>query len=940
MGMKWLRLSVLCLSLFNLAEAQATSEPSSSPSKGVSQRTIQIAPTPSWVSAAPSSAGVSVPMASMHAELIDEQIRVEGASATTYLHVSRVVDQVDGLALASEIQAGFNPAYESLVFHTLEIWRNGVRINKLDRRKFKLLQREPDLEKQMYNGAMTAMVVLDDLRVGDRVEFAYSIKGINPVFDGRFVHDTWMASFKGPAKVMRLRLLTPQERTILHKESADVEVKERIQNGWRDTEFIRTAVPQVHGDQYTPPSAILSERVELSEFPDWKSVAVWGEKLYSDVLSKPAPLVKETVRKLGAGEGKTQAENLTLILNFVQNQIRYFGTEIGESSHRPSAPDAVIKQRFGDCKDKATLLVAMLREVGIAADPVLVSAQFREDVDEAFPSALAFDHVIARVTLGEQTYWLDGTRNGQTGPLEKRQSTGLGKGLILRAASDSLTEMPGTENEERMAVRETYRVKSFSEVPTLELNITYYGELAEIFRQAVAQQPPEVVDQNLNRLLYRTHAGMEKVGAVKVEDVEGQNAVRFVETFRATKFWNMRENIPTLETIYPLWGLIPPMMNSGEATRKQPYQIEFPGIYRHAAKIELPAGVITPAEVGKMNRRESDRHLSMSVDYAAEASGCSASGEIKVLNGRVTPAEWSNYTTLLGKIDSNLSPRCKLPLFTSLERKALIEKLDRMPKSPGGAYEGKQLVTSAQLDAMENRLISTAFLNSDRLPSEFRGDYLLKHGEALDDLGQFGEAKKDFDEAVRLKPNDALFLAAAAVNAFSLQEDGKATDLANRALQADPQVMVARDKLLYMAYLKGDYQLAKQHVLKAIKERDGIRRDYAALWLYLTAQGNRESPAAAVKPYLAQTQGDWPRPVLDFLMGNASWGQALEKAKDGQKDPSRLCELYYYAGEQALLEGRTQEAIDYFNKSVGTGVVEFNEYVLSMRRLAQLKSAN
>lgn len=402
MSRKYFVITALMLGLcghIGLLPAQAQTNPPDATGGTAGNPAFQIGRAPQWVAPAPRTATGELPPASMHNELLDEQVRIEGESATTYTHVTRVVDQTDGLGIASEIQVPFNPAYEALNFHNVEIWRKGKRIDKLDRSKIKLLQRETNLEQQLYDGSMTALLVLDDLRVGDRIEIAYSIKGLNPVFKGKYAHTMWMASGRGPTRLVRFRLLAPQERAIQYHAGPDVTVQQSARNGMRDTEFLRVAVPQLHGDRYTPDSSFFDEQVNLNEFADWRAIARWGAELYADALDKPAPLVKDTVHSFGNLDGKTPIEKVEMALNFVQNQIRYFGTEIGENSHRPSPPDTVIRQRFGDCKDKVLLLMALLKEMGIQAEPVLVSTHFRNDIDAAFPSPLYFNHVIARVTV-------------------------------------------------------------------------------------------------------------------------------------------------------------------------------------------------------------------------------------------------------------------------------------------------------------------------------------------------------------------------------------------------------------------------------------------------------------------------------------------------------------------------------------------------------------
>jgi lipoprotein NlpI/transglutaminase-like putative cysteine protease len=894
---------------------------------------FQIGRTPLWVSPAPSNEGGLIPAASMHNEFLDEQVQLDEKSATSYTHVTRVVDQTDGLGMASEIQVEFTPSYENLTFHTIEIWRNGVRIDKLDRNKIRVLQRETNLERQIYDGTMTAMLVLDDLRVGDRVEFAYSIKGMNPVFDGKFVQIDWMSSGRGPTKLSRYRLLAPEGRTIKYRIGPDVTVKETVHDGMRDTEFLRLSAPQIRGDQYTPASSFLDEQISLSEFPDWQSITRWGAKLNADELSKPSPLVKETLQKIGAAEAQTPAEKLRLTLDFVQNQIRYFGTEIGENSHRPSSPDKVIKQRFGDCKDKTLLLIAMLKELGIAAAPVLVSTRLRNDLEPAFSSPLLFNHVIARVELDGQVYWLDGTRQGQTGTLPQRQSYGMGKGLILRPDANSLTDLPGAENEMRVAVEETYRIKAFSEPPMLDFRMTYYGELAEMLRQAAATQPAETLEQHLNRDLIHAHPGLEKAAPMKLEDVPEQNAFRIVGSFRAPKLWRIPEEKRRLTGDYALWNLSSPLVG-GDPARTQPFQNGYPGIYRHSVRLEFPEDVVTSSSSKQLH--EEDNHLAMQIDLDVEPREFRMQGELRLIRDKVEVADWPTYATFLMGIEKKFAGEFSVALLPPDQMEALTQKITELV-APWKSLFGKKPPTKVQADAMVDRLVLTGFLDGGRLTPELRAEMLRKRGVAQDNLGLHELAKPDFDEALRLAPNNTGNLTDAAVNAFALGQDAKASEYANKALSLNPSALPPKGTLAYLAYYGKNYPEAKRKLLEQLKNRKSVSDGYATIWLFLAAKRNNDDAQAAVKPYLAANKSDWPHPLLQYLLGAGSWEQALKVAGEDADDPSRLCELYFYAGEKSLIEGQYAQARDFFNKSMNTGVVEYNEYLMSQRSLRLLK---
>ncbi|NEL80598.1 MAG: transglutaminase domain-containing protein, partial [Xanthomonas perforans] len=95
---------------------------------------------------------------------------------------------------------------------------------------------------------------------------------------------------------------------------------------------------------------------------------------------------------------------------FVQGEIRYVGLDMGENSHAPHTPEVTLRNRYGDCKDKATLLIALLQLAGIRAEPVLVSSDKGHGLDLRLPSPYAFDHVVVRAHLPQGEVWVDATR--------------------------------------------------------------------------------------------------------------------------------------------------------------------------------------------------------------------------------------------------------------------------------------------------------------------------------------------------------------------------------------------------------------------------------------------------------------------------------------------------------------------------------------------------
>jgi transglutaminase-like putative cysteine protease/tetratricopeptide (TPR) repeat protein len=146
--------------------------------------------------------------------------------------------------------------------------------------------------------------------------------------------------------------------------------------------------------------------VAWTTFRNWDAVGQWYRALQADRVTPVDPEVQAKVVEITAGK-TTQDEKVRAIYAYVSTQVRYIGVAFGIGRYQPHRAVEVLENRYGDCKDKHTLLASMLSAVGLHSEPVLVGAGIR--FNEAVPSPLSFNHLISRVTVEGQPVWLDST---------------------------------------------------------------------------------------------------------------------------------------------------------------------------------------------------------------------------------------------------------------------------------------------------------------------------------------------------------------------------------------------------------------------------------------------------------------------------------------------------------------------------------------------------
>lgn len=202
-------------------------------------------------------------------------------------------------------------------------------------------------------------------------------------------------------------------------------------------------LPATAPDPLAPPEA--APRLLLSTFDGWGAFAAWygrlireADQLTPELRAKSDELVK------GAASDRERVER---VYRYVTG-LRYVAVPLGVNSHRPHAAANVLKNGFGDCKDKANLLNVLLRAQGLAADLVLVP-RFAQAYPEA-PGA-GFNHAISRVALGGTHIFLDSTdpdaRFGLLPPGDPGRRV-----LVIDGKATTLTELPSPRPEDHRVV--------------------------------------------------------------------------------------------------------------------------------------------------------------------------------------------------------------------------------------------------------------------------------------------------------------------------------------------------------------------------------------------------------------------------------------------------------------------------------------------------------
>lgn len=216
-----------------------------------------------------------------------------------------------------------------------------------------------------------------------------------------FLYDAWQFQRDIPVRVARYTLILPagwrHEEHWFHAAGVAPQV-----NGNAVTWEVRD-VPEVRRERGRPSFDAVAGRLSINflspqESPHrtWSDIGRWYAQLASDRLS-PTPELQAKVHQLVDGIGDPAAR-MRALARFAQRDVRYVAILIGIGGWQPHPAADIFKNRYGDCKDKATLLSTMLREIGVESYYLVVNTD-RGTVDRDFATAAIFDHVVLAIRI-------------------------------------------------------------------------------------------------------------------------------------------------------------------------------------------------------------------------------------------------------------------------------------------------------------------------------------------------------------------------------------------------------------------------------------------------------------------------------------------------------------------------------------------------------------
>jgi transglutaminase-like putative cysteine protease/predicted Zn-dependent protease len=713
------------------------------------------------------------------------------------------------------------------------------------------LPTEVTRQAPFYSDLREIQIPVKSLSPGDELEYKVHETLQKPLAPGEF----WgAANFSSGAVVLKeeFELSYPKDKYALvlspTSPPAITEENGRKVYRWQSSQLEPT--PSDPSKQ-TPPDPDALPSISWTTFHNWEEVGAWYSTLARD-RANVTPEIQSKADELVKGK-TTDDEKIEAIYDYVSTQVRYIGIAFGIGRYQPHSAEAVLDNQYGDCKDKHTLLAALLKAAGYDAWPALIGTMTRFHAELPAPSQ--FDHVITVVSLPSGPIWLDSTPEVTPyrlliAPLRDKEalvmpSTGPAK--LMRTPADGPFPF----------VDEFTAVGKLSDDGTLtgHLEFKLRGDTEVAFREgfhSLARAQWQQGAQNASQT-------MGFAGSISNLDVSlpEKTAAPFDYSYdyerKQYADWANHRITPLTMPVN--------LTNYGDEAPQKPVQLGSPRREVHTSTIELPADytATTPDSV-----KYKTAFATYEAVYKLEGNKYVATRTLNILQREVPVKDYAEYSKFVKNVEDDENQ------YTQLYVKG-ARKVDFTANNP----EADRLIQAAFADiARKDLTAARADLHSaEQLSPHQRG---LQIGYAYADMEEhhLDEAAADYRKELEAHPENVAVYRALAGLLVTMKRPGEAEQTLRDGLKMVPGDKAMTSQLSYLLMQQKNYSEASTLLENALKASPDDRNLAIQAGRAEILAGKKDAGVANLRAAL--TASSDPK--------DASDKDASDAARDGQKN--------------------------------------------------------
>ncbi len=405
-------------------------------------------------------------------------------------------------------------------------------------------------EFALYSDAMALMFSMPGIENGSIIDYRYQVISHPEIMHGRY---SLYWSFNATVPVIRSRLTLrcstadmPAFR-ILNAKGSELSEYRKTHGSATSIAWEMQNIPRIKIEPAMPLSPQIRIAVEISTIHSWQSIGDWYYHLEQPAF-KPDNALVDLVKRIDKG-CTTKAQCAAALYGWTATHIRYVGLEFGLSAYQPHTPSMVLKNLYGDCKDKATLLIAMLRIAGIGANAAMLESGDNLPVDQNLPSLSSFDHVVVRADVGGKVVWMDPTASfcsyGDI-PTADRGAEAL---VVAKQDSkfDTVPNYRASTNGSGITVIENVQPDMSA---VIEITAIFRGDVEQELEATLLQTPEGDVKQVVQNLA--SNLGLS--GTVQKFAISNRHSLTFQITLKANHIGTAVSNLQLLPIFNSMSG--------------------------------------------------------------------------------------------------------------------------------------------------------------------------------------------------------------------------------------------------------------------------------------------------------------------------------------------------------------------------------------------------
>jgi transglutaminase-like putative cysteine protease len=608
---------------------------------------VDITKTPSWVHNIPVKYTESdLPKSPRHYLLYDRQYNLTNGYQKYYRRVYTLND-ASAIESGADIKIQFDPFYEKLEIHQINVIRNRKTASKLTKQDIQIISSEDKKGKNIYSGTVTALVLMPDIRIGDTIDYSFTITGMNPVYQNKFsnfIKLGWQISLDH----IHVSISTPKNIDLKINKvgvAEDIRWKEYEAKKELELDMYNSRIYENEGN--LPDWFIPYPYLQVSQYSSWSDVSIWANSLFDDNEPHSESLTKY-ISELRAMD-RTDAINHAI--NFVQNNIRYLSLNIAENSHKAHSVSEVFENRYGDCKDKSHLLSEILRAIGVNAYPALVDADNTIYMNHTIPGHDLFNHAIVMMQIGKQVTWIDPTMTYQGYDYQSKYHPDYGAALVVNHKhSEKLTQM-NKPSQTSISIDEQLITADYSSPADWTISTVMVGREAEDFRYRLALDGKEKYEKRYLNYYAETYPEIKQASNIQIEDDIDLNQIKIREHYSVPGFWDQaskKEVDFNLDADYMSDYVKMPKT----IKRSQPLSLDYPITIKHKVTMLLPEHLDWSSVVSTENFN--DEYVSFKSKTSFDNKRFIFENRYESKNSFVSADKIPGHLELLKKIRSNL----------------------------------------------------------------------------------------------------------------------------------------------------------------------------------------------------------------------------------------------------------------------------------------------